>query len=91
MVLKVKQETLKKEPKYFHYLNQSGCFDVENVDDKKEFEDTREAMNFIGFTKENQEEIFRLIAGILWLGNVSFLEKDGKSQIEDSSGFLFFN
>jgi myosin I len=71
-------------------LNQSGCFDVENVDDKKEFEDTREAMNFIGFTKENQEEIFRLIAGILWLGNVSFLEKDGKSQIEDSSGFYFY-
>ena len=75
-----------EEPKYFHYLNQSGCFDVENIDDKKEFQDTQQAMDFIGFSKENQEEIFRLLAGILWVGNISFLEKDGKAQVEDSTG-----
>eukprot|EP01080_Neovahlkampfia_damariscottae_P000976 gene976-9883_t len=78
-----------EEPKYFHYLNQSGCFDVENIDDKKEFQETQQAMDFIGFTKENQEEIFRLLAGILWLGNVSFLEKDGKAQVEDSTVIEF--
>ena len=42
-------------------------------------------MQMIGLTEQEQSEIFRMLAIILWLGNVQFTEKDdGNSQIADS-------
>ena len=42
-------------------------------------------MQVIGLTEQEQSEIFRMLAIILWLGNVQFTEKDdGNSQIADS-------
>lgn len=42
-------------------------------------------MQVIGLTPEEQSEIFRMLAIILWLGNVQFSEKDdGNSEISDS-------
>lgn len=35
-------------PDYYYYLNQSGCYTVDGVDDRKEFLDTCEAMRVIG-------------------------------------------
>jgi myosin I len=43
-------------------------------------------MQTIGLTAHEQSEIFRMLAIVLWLGNVQFEEKDdGNSQIADSS------
>lgn len=43
-------------------------------------------MQVIGLSDQEQSEIFRMLATILWLGNVQFSEKDdGNSQISDSS------
>ena len=42
-------------------------------------------MRIIGLSAEEQSEIFRMLAIILWLGNVQFQEKDdGNSEIADS-------
>lgn len=42
-------------------------------------------MQIIGLSAEEQSEIFRMLAIILWLGNVQFQEKDdGNSEIADS-------
>ena len=39
-------------------------------------------MQIIGLSAEEQTQIFRMLAGILWLGNVQFDEKDdGNSQV----------
>lgn len=39
-------------------------------------------MQVIGLSTEEQTQIFRMLAGILWLGNVQFNEKDdGNSQV----------
>lgn len=35
------EEFATTDPKHFHYLNQSGCFTVDNIDDKADFEATR--------------------------------------------------
>ncbi len=43
-------------------------------------------MDIIGLDANEQNEIFRMLAIILWLGNVQFEEKDdGNSQIADTS------
>ena len=43
-------------------------------------------MQIIGLTDQEQSEIFRMLAIILWLGNVQFAEKDdGNAEIADTS------
>ena len=43
-------------------------------------------MQVIGLTDQEQSEIFRMLAIILWLGNVQFAEKDdGNAEIADTS------
>jgi myosin I len=43
-------------------------------------------MQVIGLSEQEQSEIFRMLATILWLGNVQFSEKDdGNSEISDTS------
>jgi len=64
-------------PEHFYYLNQSQCYTADGIDDIKEYRDTRNAMNIIGISQQNQDTIFKLVAGVLHLGNMSFNE-DGK-------------
>ncbi len=41
-------------------------------------------MGVIGLTQQEQENIFKLLAVILWLGNVVFQEmEDGNSKVDD--------
>ncbi|RVX19198.1 Myosin-8 [Vitis vinifera] len=60
----------------FHYLNQSNCYELEGVDDSKEYIATRKAMDIVGISSDEQEGIFRVVAAILHLGNIEF--KKGK-------------
>ncbi|WMV10960.1 hypothetical protein MTR67_004345 [Solanum verrucosum] len=61
-------------PKTFHYLNQSSCYEVANVDDAREYLETRNAMDVVGIGQEEQEAIFRVVAAILHLGNINFVK-----------------
>ncbi|KAH8120054.1 P-loop containing nucleoside triphosphate hydrolase protein [Phellopilus nigrolimitatus] len=73
-------------PDAYAYTSRSGCLDVQDIDDVKDFSDTIKAMQVIGLSDHEQSEIFRMLAIILWLGNVQFTEKDdGNSQIADTS------
>lgn len=43
-------------------------------------------MDVIGLSAQEQNEIFRMLAVVLWLGNVQFAEQDdGNSQVSDTS------
>jgi len=64
----------------FAYLNKSECLSVEGVDDKKEFQDVLNAMNIIRLNEAEKFNIFRLIAGILHLGNVTFVSDGNYAQ-----------
>ncbi|KAJ4955072.1 hypothetical protein NE237_011855 [Protea cynaroides] len=68
-------------PRTFHYLNQSSFYELEGVDDTKEYLDTRRAMDVVGISSEEQDAIFRVVAAILHLGNIEFK----KGQEFDSS------
>ncbi|XP_069392866.1 myosin IEb [Paralichthys olivaceus] len=76
-------------PDYYSYLNQSGTYTVEDVNDKKEFCDTMGAMSVVGLSVEDQDSVLQLVAGILHLGNISFREENNYAVVE-SQDFLAF-
>ncbi|KAJ2914767.1 hypothetical protein MD484_g5628, partial [Candolleomyces efflorescens] len=72
-------------PEAYAYTSMSNCLDVSDVDDMKDFQGTINAMNVIGLSAQEQYEIFKMLAIILWLGNVQFEDNDNSgSNISDS-------
>ncbi|XP_020213120.1 myosin-6 [Cajanus cajan] len=63
-----------EDPRTFHYLNQSNCFQLEGVDESKEYRDTRRAMDIVGISSKEQDAIFQVVAAILHLGNIEFVK-----------------
>jgi len=41
-------------PRTFHYLNQSNCYEVDAIDDAKEYIATRRAMDVVGICPDEQ-------------------------------------
>lgn len=63
--------------------NASGNLIIEGVDDVKNFIETAEAFNTLKISQENQVDIFKVLAGILFLGNIVFkTDTDDKIRIE---------
>ncbi|EZG07990.1 myosin-1 [Trichophyton rubrum CBS 735.88] len=65
-----------QKPDAYLYTSRSKCFDVPNIDDSADFRETVEAMKIIGLSQAEQDNIFRVLAAILWLGNMQFVEDD---------------
>ncbi|GFR42870.1 hypothetical protein Agub_g3861, partial [Astrephomene gubernaculifera] len=65
---------LPQKPQDFHFLSQSGCYDIAGVDDAAEFRTVRRAMADVGVDAAAQTMLFRLLSGLLWLGNIEFEE-----------------
>ncbi|XP_065213017.1 unconventional myosin-XV isoform X2 [Planococcus citri] len=63
--------------KYF-YLNQGGSCDIDGKYDGEDFQSLLSAMQVLGFTSEEQDTIFRILASVLHLGNVYFHRKQLK-------------
>lgn len=55
---------------HFDYLNQGGSPIIEGVDDKADFEATRQSLTTIGVSRDKQAEIFTMLGALLHLGNV---------------------
>ncbi|KAH9622573.1 hypothetical protein KSS87_016460 [Heliosperma pusillum] len=70
-----------QNPKTFHYLNQSKCYELVGINDAHDYLATRRAMDIVGISGKEQEAIFRVVAAILHLGNIDF----AKGQEIDSS------
>ncbi|XP_077988766.1 unconventional myosin-Ie-like isoform X2 [Glandiceps talaboti] len=70
-------------PSYYYYLNQSGVYTVDDMNDKKEFHDTMTAMSIIGIPEEDQQNVLQCVAGNLHLGNISFREDGNYAQVEN--------
>ena len=73
-------------PEQYIYTAAAGCTTADTIDDIKDFQGTLEAMRTIGLAQEEQDQIFRMLAAILWIGNISFIEnEEGNAQIRDTS------
>uniref|UniRef100_A0A8C7GGJ7 Myosin VC n=1 Tax=Oncorhynchus kisutch TaxID=8019 RepID=A0A8C7GGJ7_ONCKI len=55
----------------FRYTSMGGETAIEGVDDRKDMEETRRTFSLLGLTKDFQADVFKVLAGILHLGNVA--------------------
>ncbi|XP_007904582.2 LOW QUALITY PROTEIN: unconventional myosin-Ie [Callorhinchus milii] len=74
---------------YYYYLNQSGSYKVDDINDKKDFQETLHAMNVIGIFSDEQAMVLQIVAGVLHLGNINFKEVANYAAVE-SEEFLAF-
>jgi len=83
---KLKEDFRLQDASYYHYCNQGGSPKVDTIDDKEEFAEMMQAMTTMGLSSQEQHEVLRIVAGILWLGNVTF-QNDAKdaAQIVDAN------
>jgi uncharacterized membrane protein YoaT (DUF817 family) len=49
---------------------QSGCYVLDNVDEKYEFSRLKQSMEMVGFTNEKQRRLFAVLSAVLLLGIV---------------------
>lgn len=75
----------------YYYINQSGCITINDVDDAKDFAEANDAFREIGFSMDDQKSLYRTIAGILNLGNVSYLPNNDESIIAPDTEVYFNN
>ncbi|ELT88116.1 hypothetical protein CAPTEDRAFT_225225 [Capitella teleta] len=68
-------------PSVFYYTNQGEDPVIDGVDDAEDFVSTVDAFSLLGINEARQREIFRIISGILHMGNVVFQEEDDESCI----------
>ncbi|CAL5341893.1 unnamed protein product [Camellia sinensis] len=66
----------------FHYLSQSGCLAIDDVDDARKFQMLMEALDTVRLCKEDQDNAFEMLAAVLWLGNISFQVIDNENHVE---------
>ena len=57
---------------HYDYLG-STLKRVPGVNDSAEFEDTVRAAESVGIDEDDRADLWRIVSGILWLGNVKFL------------------
>uniref|UniRef100_A0AAV1V4L1 Myosin motor domain-containing protein n=1 Tax=Peronospora matthiolae TaxID=2874970 RepID=A0AAV1V4L1_9STRA len=65
-----------KTPEAYSYLNQSGCLRSDLIDDAENYQNLKSALQFIGIRESTQHEIFRLVAGLLHMGNIKISQED---------------
>nr|XP_053650160.1 unconventional myosin-Va-like isoform X2 [Cherax quadricarinatus] len=82
---KQSSKTRKGHQDNFHYLNQGHSPHIDGVDDAADFLETCRAFSLLGINEATQEQMFRILAGILHLGNVTLKEDDGDSSTIDKS------
>lgn len=68
----LRQQLRLMTPADYHYTNQGGAAQIDGVDDAKEFQAVVHAMDTMGISKEEQMEVWRIVATILALGNITF-------------------
>ncbi|TDH70549.1 uncharacterized protein CCR75_009764 [Bremia lactucae] len=56
----------------YQYLKASGCYDVDDVNDAQEFDETMTAMQHVGIKRKQIELVIQTLAAVLHIGNVNF-------------------
>ena len=75
-----------QQPSTYTYTSKSKCYDVAGIDDVADFKDTLNAMRVIGMSQQEQDQVFRMLAAILWIGNIAFREDEqGNAAVHDQS------
>ncbi|KAJ3123943.1 Unconventional myosin-Ie [Nowakowskiella sp. JEL0407] len=76
-------------PENYHYLNMSNSYTADGINDAKEYKDMIHAMSVCGITKQNQTNLHKILAGILHLGNIEFVEEKNNAVVKDKEALEF--
>jgi len=68
------QYQLQPDPNNYYYLKHSDCSKVETINDPSDFQQVLKGMEVLGFSPQEKASMWRILAGILHLGNVNFAE-----------------
>ncbi|KAK9736480.1 Unconventional myosin tail, actin- and lipid-binding [Popillia japonica] len=74
---------LKRDTSSYYYLNHDSKSSIDPTSDQKGWNEVKKALDVIDFTSEEQKNIFKIIASILHMGNIGFVEEEGLSQINN--------
>ncbi|MCH80458.1 myosin-J heavy chain-like, partial [Trifolium medium] len=66
----------------YKYLRQSNCYSITGVDDAEEFRIVTDALDVVHISKGDQENVFAMLAAVLWLGNISFTVIDNENHVQ---------
>ncbi|XP_046890454.1 unconventional myosin-Vc [Hypomesus transpacificus] len=73
----------------FRYTCMGGEIEIDGVDDRKDMAETRTTFSLLGLKEDFQSDIFKVLAGILHLGNVEIRHVGGdRSSISSSDPHL---
>ncbi|KAG1680851.1 Unconventional myosin-Va [Nymphon striatum] len=71
---------------YFQYTSQGDSAEIDGVDDAISLENTRAALSLLGFSEDRQSMIFRVLACVLHMGNIEFIDGGTSEEDAESSG-----
>ncbi|KAL5101678.1 hypothetical protein RYX36_006005 [Vicia faba] len=66
----------------YKYLRQSNCYSITGVDDAEEFRIVMDALDVVHISKGDQENVFAILAAVLWLRNISFTVINNENHIQ---------
>uniref|UniRef100_A0AAV2JJ93 Uncharacterized protein n=1 Tax=Knipowitschia caucasica TaxID=637954 RepID=A0AAV2JJ93_KNICA len=61
----------------FHYLSRAGCCKDKSLNDKEVYNSVMEALKVLQFGEEEIRDMFKLLSGVLQLGNIEFMTAGG--------------
>ncbi|XP_012277258.1 unconventional myosin-Ie [Orussus abietinus] len=68
---------------YYNYLSYGGNHKVDGTNDARDFQETLKALSVMGMQDSDVTDIFKLVAGVLHIGNIQFSENGNYSQVAD--------
>ncbi|OXB70483.1 UNVERIFIED_CONTAM: hypothetical protein H355_005179 [Colinus virginianus] len=60
-----------KKAEDYEFLNKTGCYEVDTVDDLKEFKEVREQLHLL-FKPEEELDYFKCLSAVLMAGNIKY-------------------
>ena len=74
---------LSQDVKNYYYLSNSSNVKLKNINDSQMFKETMECFQINDFTSEEINSILKIIAGVLLIGNIKFVQKGKKCDVEN--------
>ena len=74
---------LSTDVKNYYYLSNSSNIKLKNINDSQMFKETFECFQINDFTNEEISSILKVISGVLLLGNIKFIQKGKKCEVEN--------
>lgn len=77
------------EPQFFRYLNSSAEYSADGIDDKEEYEAMKHAMQVCGVSQADQRNLMEIVASVLHLGNIDFVDDGNSARVDDQRSLEF--